>query len=47
LSLCLSHTDLVGSDITGITQPQLSRLLKAHEAGKGITIKNVKDTSST
>jgi len=39
LSLHLSHADLVGNDIIGVTQSQLSRLKKAHETGKGVTIK--------
>jgi len=36
LSLRLSHEDLVGNDVIAVTQ---SRLKKAHEAGKGVTIK--------
>jgi len=47
LSLHLSHVDLVGNDIICVTQSQLSRLKKAHETGKGVIIKNVKDASST
>ena len=39
LSLHLSHADLFGNDIIGVTQPQLSRLKKAHETGKGVIIK--------
>jgi len=38
LSLRLSHADLVGNDVIGVTQTQLSRLKKAHETGKGVTI---------
>ena len=38
-SLRLSHEDLVGSDVIAVTQSQLNRLKKAHEAGKGVTIK--------
>ena len=39
LSLHLSHADLVGNDIIGATQSQLSRLEKDHETGKGVIIK--------
>ena len=39
LSLRLSHEDLVGNDVIAVTQSQLNRLKKAHEAGKGVTIK--------
>jgi len=39
LSLHLSHADLVGNDVIGVTQSQLSRLKKAHETGKGAIIK--------
>ena len=39
LSLHLSHADLVGNDIIGVTQSQISRLKKAHETGKGVIIK--------
>ena len=39
LSLHLSHADLVGNDIIGVTQSQLSRLKKAHETGKGCNYK--------
>jgi len=35
----LSHGDLVGNDIIGVTQSQLSRLKKAHETGRGVIIK--------
>ena len=35
MSLHLSHADLVGNDIIGVTQSQLSRLKKADETGKG------------
>ena len=38
-SLRLSHEDLVGNDVIAVTQSQLNRLKKAHEAGKGVTIK--------
>ena len=38
LSLRLSHEDLVGNDVIAVTQSQLNRL-KAHQAGKGVTIK--------
>ena len=39
LSLRLSHEDLVGNDVIAVTQSQLNRLKKAHQAGKGVTIK--------
>jgi len=40
LSLRFSHADLVaGNDVIGVTQSQLNRLNKAHETGKGVTIK--------
>ena len=39
LSLHLSHADLVGNDIIGVTQSQLSRRKKALETGKGVIIK--------
>jgi len=39
LSLHLSHVALVGNDIIGVTQSQLSRLKKSHETGKGVIIK--------
>ena len=42
LSLRLSHEDLVGNDVIAVTQSQLNRLKKAHEAGKGVTIKMFK-----
>ena len=42
LSLRLSHGDLVGNDVLAVTQSQLNRLKKAHEAGKGITMKMLK-----
>ena len=38
-SLRLSHEDLVGNDVIAVTQSQLKRLKKAHETGKGVTIK--------
>ena len=41
LSVRFLHTDLVGNDIIGVTQLHLNRLNKAHETGKGITIKGV------
>ena len=39
LSLRLSHEDIVGNDVIAVTQSQLNRLKKAHQAGKGVTIK--------
>ena len=37
LSLRLSHDNLVGNNVIAVTQSQLSRLRKAHQAGKGVT----------
>ena len=42
MSLRLYHEDLVGNDVIAVTQSQLNRLKKAHEAGKGVTIKMFK-----
>ena len=39
LSLRLSHADLTGTDVIAVTQSQLNKLKKAHEAGRGLTIK--------
>ena len=39
LSFRLSHDDLDGNDVIAVTQSQFNRLKKAHEAGKGVTIK--------
>ena len=39
MSLRLSHEDLVGNDVIAVTQSQFNRLKKAHQAGKGVTIK--------
>ena len=39
MSLLFSHEDLVGDDIIAVTQSQLNRLKKAHEASKGVTKK--------
>jgi len=39
-SLRLSYNDLIGgNDIIALTRPQLNRLQKAYETGKGLTIK--------
>jgi len=38
-SLRLSHADLTGNDVIAVTQSQLNKLNKAHEAGRGLTIK--------
>ena len=39
MSLRLSHDNLVGNNVIAVTQSQLNRLKKAHEASKGVTIK--------
>ena len=39
MSLRLSHEDLVGNDVIAVTQLQLNRLKKAHQAGKSVTMK--------
>ena len=39
VSICLGHKDLQGNDILAVTNSQAKKLAKAHENGKGITIK--------
>ena len=39
LSIRFSHDDLVGNDVVALTQPQLNKLQKAYETGKGAMIK--------
>ena len=39
LSICLGHKDLKGNDIIAVTNSQAKKLAKAHENGKGITIR--------
>ena len=39
VSIRLGHEDLKGNDIIAITRSQAKKLAKAHENGKGITIK--------
>jgi len=39
LSLRLSHADLTGNDVIAVTQSQINKRKKAHEAGRGLTIK--------
>ena len=39
LSLRLSHADLTGTDVIAVTQSQLNKIKKAHEDGRGLTIK--------
>ena len=38
-SLRLLHADLTGTDVIAVTQSQLNKIKKAHEAGRGLTIK--------
>ena len=38
-SICLGHNDLQGNDIIAVTNSQAKKLAKAHENGKGITIR--------
>ena len=39
ISICLDHEDLKGNDILAVTRSQAKKLAKAHEDGKGITIR--------
>ena len=39
VSIHLSHEDLQGNDILAVTSSQVKKLAKAHENGKGITIR--------
>ena len=39
LSIRLGHEDLQGNDILAVTRSQANKLAKAHENGKGITIR--------
>ena len=39
VSICLGHEDLQGNDILAITNAQAKKMTKAHENGKGITIR--------
>ena len=39
ISIRLSHEDLRGNDILVVTNSQAKKLAKAHENGKGITIR--------
>ena len=39
VSICLGHEDLQGNDILAITNSQAKKMTKAHENGKGITIR--------
>ena len=39
VSICLGHEDLQGNDIIVITNSQAKKMTKAHENGKGITIR--------
>ena len=39
VSIRLGHEDLKGNDILGVTNSQAKKLAKAHENGKGITIR--------
>ena len=39
VSICLDHEDLQGNDIIAITNSQAKQIGKAHENGKGITIR--------
>ena len=38
-SICLGYEDLEGDDIIAVTNSQAKKLAKAHEKGRGITIK--------
>ena len=39
VSICLGHEDLEGNDILAVTNSRAKKLAKAHENGKGITIR--------
>ena len=39
VSICLGHKDLQGNDILAINNSQAKKMTKAHENGKGITIR--------
>ena len=39
VSICLGHEDLKGDDILAVTKSQANKMTKAHENGKGITIR--------
>ena len=39
ISIRLSHKDLNGNDILAVTGSQAKKLAKAHENGKGVTIR--------
>ena len=39
VSIRLGHEDLKGNDIIAVTRSQAKKLAKAHENGKGITIR--------
>ena len=39
VSICLGHKDLQGNNILVVTNSQAKKLAKAHENGKGITIR--------
>ena len=39
VSIRLSHEDLNGEDVLGLTKSQVNKLAKAYETGKGMTIK--------
>ena len=39
VSIRLGHEDLQGNDILAVTESQAKKLAKAHENGKGITIR--------
>ena len=44
ITIRLTFTDQHGEDVIAVTKSQLDRLVKAYEAKKGMTIKNVKNT---
>ena len=43
VSICLDHEDLQGNDIIVITNSQAKQIVKAHENGKGVTIRMSKN----
>ena len=47
VSIRLGHKDLQGNDIIAITSSQAKKMAKAHENGRGITIKLQNDSNIT
>ena len=39
VSIRLGHEDLSGEDVLALTKAQVTKIAKAHQSGKGVTIK--------